>query len=82
MNIMKTQIQRLNNISGQIEGVKKMLNNNEDCIRVLTQLKAIRSAVEGVMDQMMEEQFEKCLTSVNNKEKKLLIKMKKYVKHN
>lgn len=79
---MKTQIQRLNNISGQIEGVKKMLNNNEDCIRVLTQLKAIRSAVEGVMDQMMEEQFEKCLTSVNNKEKKLLIKMKKYVKHN
>ncbi len=78
---MKTQLQRLNNISGQIDGVKKMMENNSDCMKVLTQLKAIRSAVTGVMDQVMEEQFERCLTSLKSQDKKLLIKFKKYVKN-
>jgi DNA-binding FrmR family transcriptional regulator len=78
---MKTINQRLNNISGQIEGVKKMIDNNEDCIKIITQLKAVRSAVFGVMDQIVEEQFDRCLKSVNINDKKLLIKINKYVKN-
>lgn len=79
---MKTIKQRLNNISGQIEGVKKMTDNKSDCIQTLTQLKAIRSAVGGVMDSIIEEQFETCLKSVKEEDKKLLIKIKDYVKTN
>jgi DNA-binding FrmR family transcriptional regulator len=67
--------------SGQIEGVKRMLSDNENCIKILTQLKAIRSAINAVMDQVIEEQFDKCLISINPEDKKLLIKMKKYVKN-
>ncbi len=72
--IMKSMTQRLNNISGQIEGVKKMIDNECDCEKVLTQLKAIKSAVGGVMDEIVEGQFDS--------DKKLLIKLKKYVKSN
>lgn len=72
--LMKSMVQKLNNISGQIEGIKKMLDKKCDCEKVLTQLKAVRSAVSGVMDEIVEEQF--C------DEKKLLIKLKKYVKSN
>jgi len=71
---MKTIVQKLNNISGQIEGVKKMVDNKCECEKVLTQLKAIKSAVSGVMDEIVEGQF--------GDEKKLLIKLKKYVKSN
>ncbi len=77
---MKTITQRLNNVSGQIEGVKKMVDNQVDCIQVLTQLKAIKSAVGGVMDSVIEEQFNTCMKSLKEKDKRLLVKIKNYVK--
>jgi len=71
---MKTISQKLNNISGQIDGVKKMVEKECECEKVLTQLKAIKSAIGGVMDEIVEGQF--------RSDKKLLIKLKKYVKSN
>ena len=79
---MKTITQRLNNVSGQIEGVKKMIDNKVDCIQVLTQLKAIKAAVAGVMDSVIEEQFNTCMKSLKKDDKELLVKIKNYVKSN
>ena len=79
---MKTQNQRLNNIIGQIEGIKKMMAKDSDCLQILTQLKAIKAAVGGVMNSVVEEQFENCMASLKDKDKKLLIKIKNYVKSN
>lgn len=79
---MKSMSQRLNNISGQIEGVKKMIDSKKDCLQILTQLKAIKSAVGGVMDAVVEDQFDTCMKSLKNEDKKLLIKIKNYVKSN
>ena len=59
-----------------------MLQDNCDCVAVLTQLKAIRSAVVGVMDAVMEEQLETCMKSLKEEDKQLLVKMKNYVKSN
>jgi len=69
---MKSIQQRLNNIAGQIEGVKKMVNSECECEKMLMQLKAVKFGVSAIMEEMIEAQF--C------KEKKLLIKYKKYVK--
>ena len=79
---MKSIQQRLNNINGQIEGVKKMLNDGKDCVQLLTQLKAIKSAIGSVMDTIVDEQFDTCLQSIKNEDKKLLINIKKYVQSN
>lgn len=79
---MKTNEARLNNIIGQIEGVKKMMGNDVECLQVLTQLKAIKSAVSRVMDMVVEEQFDSCLKSLKGSDKNLLINIKKYVKSN
>lgn len=79
---MKTLQQRLNNIAGQINGVQKMMDNHKDCIQLLTQLKAIRSAITGVMNAVVEEQFDTCIKSLKEKDKKLLIKIKNYVQSN
>jgi len=79
---MKSNQQRLNNIIGQIEGIKKMMDSGTDCLKVLTQLKAIKSAVGGVMDALVEDKFDTCLKSVSKDDKQLLINIKKYVKSN
>jgi len=79
---MKSNLQRLNNIIGQIGGVKKMMTANFDCVEVLTQLKAIKAAVAGVMDSVVDDQFNTCLKSISQKDKQLLIKLKNYVKSN
>jgi len=79
---VKSNQQRLNNIIGQTEGVKKMIDAKADCLKVLTQLKAIKSAVSSVMDSVVEDKFNTCLKSLNHDDKKLLINLKKYVKSN
>lgn len=82
INLVKTNVQRLNNIVGQVEGVKRMLSEGQDCVKILTQLKAIKSAVSGVMDSVVEGQFDNCMKSIKKEDKDLLIKIKDYVKTN
>jgi DNA-binding FrmR family transcriptional regulator len=79
---MKSVTERLNNITGQIEGVKKMVDKKSDCLLVLTQLKAIKSAVGSVMDNVIEEQFNTCMKSLKKEDKEMLINIKSYVKTN
>lgn len=79
---MKSITARLNNITGQIEGVKKMVDKKSDCLQVLTQLKAIKSAVGSVMDTVIEEQFNTCMKSMKKEDKDLLVNIKNYVKTN
>ena len=59
---MKTTEQRINNIVGQLEGAKKMLDcPNKDCLAVVMQLKAARSAVSSLMTKLLEEEIDNCL---------------------
>lgn len=59
-----------------------MIDSETDCVKVLIQLKAIKSAVGSVMDSVVEEKFNNCMKSLKDKDKKLLIKIKNYVKSN
>lgn len=68
---MKSTEQRINNIIGQLEGVKKMLkNSSNDCFSVLTQMKAIKSAVSSLSAQMLSNELDSCLKSSFSKNKK------------
>lgn len=58
------------------------MDQKADCQKVLTQLKAIKSAVAGVMDSVIEDKFETCLKSLSRDDKNLLVNLKKYVKSN
>lgn len=82
ITLVKSIDQRLNNIIGQTNGVKRMISENEDCLKVLTQLKAIKVAIEKVMDTVVEGQLDSCLSKLGQKDKETLLKLKKYVKSN
>ncbi|MBD3300804.1 MAG: metal-sensing transcriptional repressor [Candidatus Moranbacteria bacterium] len=60
---MKTTEQLINNVIGQLEGIKKMIKKDQDCLKILTQLKASKSAIENIMTKHMEKNALKCINS-------------------
>lgn len=68
---MKTTEQRINNIIGQLEGVKRSLGiKNKDCFKLIIQLKAIKSATAALIDKVIQDEFSSCWPQTQiNKEK-------------
>lgn len=52
---------RLNRISGQIEGVKKMIEDERYCPDIITQLRAVRSAVKAVESNILKKHLQHCV---------------------
>jgi DNA-binding FrmR family transcriptional regulator len=52
---------RLNRISGQLSGVKKMIEEERYCPDILTQLRAIRSAIKGLEANILERHLNHCI---------------------
>lgn len=56
------QVPNLNRISGQVEGVKKMIADGRYCPEILTQLRAIRSAIKSVELRILHTHLESCVS--------------------
>jgi len=52
---------RLNRIEGQVRGVQKMIANDVYCDDVLTQIAAIRSALQAVAKELFEAHLNSCI---------------------
>lgn len=78
---MKTPEQRINNVIGQLEGVKRLLNQKSpDCLTTLTQLKAARSALASLMTQILTEEAGSCLNQSSKKQEKFTKLFKEIIK--
>ncbi len=51
---------RLRRIEGQIRGLQKMVEEDTYCIDVITQTSAIKSALSGVEDLLLENHLDTC----------------------
>ncbi len=58
----KKLLQRLNRIAGQIEGVKKMIQEERYCPDILTQLHAARNAIKTIELGVLESHVDACIT--------------------
>lgn len=54
-------IKRLKIIEGQVRGLQNMLTQNKYCIDVITQTSAIKNALSGVEDALMESHLSTCV---------------------
>lgn len=52
---------RLKRIEGQVRGVAKMIEEDRYCLDVLTQLRAIRSALVRVETSLLQEHLTHCI---------------------
>jgi DNA-binding FrmR family transcriptional regulator len=53
---------RLNKTIGQLNGIKKMIQDDRDCPDVLIQLSAVRSALATLGLMITEDHIEHCVT--------------------
>ncbi len=54
-------IRRLRIIEGQVRGLQEMINKEAYCIDVITQTSAVKRALSGVEDALMEEHLGSCV---------------------
>lgn len=52
---------RLSRIDGQVRGVARMVGEDRDCLDVLTQLAAVKAALNQVAMQLLENQARRCV---------------------
>ena len=52
---------RLNRIEGQVRGVASMIEQHRYCVKVLTQISAIQSAVDGAAMQLLGDHTQGCV---------------------
>ena len=58
----KSQLNRLKRIEGQVRGLINMVEGHRYCIDILTQIKAIKSALASVEANVVEEHLSHCVT--------------------
>ena len=54
-------LNRLRRIEGQVRGLQKMIENDEYCIDVLTQLSSVTAALQGVAIGLVDEHLRHCV---------------------
>ena len=64
MNTSKQKlVQRLKIVEGQVRGLQEMIEKDVYCIDVITQTSAIKQALAGVEDGLMENHLGTCLVN-------------------
>ncbi len=58
---IKSLVHRLNRISGQIAGIRKMIEENRYCGEVLVQVSAVESAVRAFGYLVLEDHMNTCV---------------------
>jgi len=57
----KQVLNRLRRIEGQVRGLYKMVEEGTYCVDVITQTSAVKRALSGVEDQLMEGHLGSCV---------------------
>jgi CsoR family transcriptional regulator, copper-sensing transcriptional repressor len=56
---------RLNRIAGQVNGIKKMVDEDRYCVDVLNQIAAVRSALDRLGIQLLTAHLESCVVNAD-----------------
>ena len=59
--LKKSQLARLGRIEGQVRGVARMVEEDRYCIDVLTQIRAVRAALDKVDQEIQNDHLQHCV---------------------
>ena len=58
---LRNLMNRLNRIEGQVRGVKKMLEEEQYCVDILTQVSAIQAALNAFNKELLSSHIHSCV---------------------
>ncbi len=63
-------LKRLNRISGQVNGLKKMIEDDRYCLDILQQISSVHEALRGAGKVLMRNYLEVCATNAIRSKRK------------
>ncbi|APC91485.1 MULTISPECIES: metal-sensitive transcriptional regulator [Francisella] len=57
----KKHLGKLNRVAGQVEAIKRMIDDQRYCVDIITQVKAARSALKSIELAILETHIQSCL---------------------
>ena len=60
--VTQNVLKRLRNIEGQVRGLQRMVEEDKYCIDILTQVSAVRSALNSVGMKVLRRHIDTCVT--------------------
>lgn len=57
----KAQLARLSRIEGQVRGVARMVEEDRYCIDIITQVRAVRAALDKVEQEILHDHLQHCV---------------------
>lgn len=60
---------RLNRIEGQVRGIRGMIDDERYCVDVLTQISAVRAALDKVALELLEDHVQHCVLGSGPRER-------------
>ena len=63
---------RLRRIEGQVRGVQRMVDNDEYCIDILTQISAASNALKKVAVGLLEDHMRHCIAKGTQKDRDMI----------
>ena len=82
----KDQLSKINRAAGQVDAIKKMINDGRYCVDIMVQIKAARSALKAVELAVLQKHMASCLSDAvrsgkdeeNQKISEIINLLKKY----
>lgn len=56
-------LNRLKRAEGQLRGIQKMMDEEKECVDIVTQLSAVRSSIDRTMGLIVAENLKYCLNN-------------------
>ena len=70
------EIKSLNRLAGQIEGVKKMIEDRRYCPDIVVQLRAVQAAAKSIEANLLKTHLESCVADAFERQNKAEAKQK------
>jgi DNA-binding FrmR family transcriptional regulator len=72
---MKDVILRLKRVAGQIEGLTRMIEREEECSQIITQFQAAKAALDNTFSLVLQRNLMQCLKSDDSKSVEKILKL-------
>jgi len=72
---MKDVILRLKRVAGQVEGLTRMIEREEECSQIITQFQAAKAALDNTFSLVLQRNLKQCVSHDDSKSVEKILKL-------
>jgi CsoR family transcriptional regulator, copper-sensing transcriptional repressor len=72
---MKDVILRLRRVGGQVEGLVRMIEREEECEQIITQFQAAKAALDSTFSLVLHRSLKECMSNDDSKSVEKILKL-------